>query len=343
MTTNMTTIFEKIKSKRNIQDRTINGYITDMKQLNKLVNGCDTFDCCCLEDFDNIVSKIDKYALSTKIKKLNTILVMLNAEGLGNPEMTRQNYMGDIVSTNKGSNQDLYDKYRKKRDELNAQNSNHGTTERELKNWITWETLQESLNKKKEKVKSLKLAQKMSLTNTEWKHLQQYVCASLYMLQRPRRCIFGGMRVVNSIGEMDDKSKNYLVNFDTHHKLFYINNQKSKKFTEPQILHVNEELNEVLNAWLHHNKSGHLLIKINSKHNKIEGSNRFEPMSKQYLSKYLHRTFKDTGKNIGPCIIRKIYHTTFTKPKMEELEKTCEEMGHTVATASAHYVKDIPK
>ena len=259
-----------------------------------LPNHGDYCDCDFLNNFDRIVEVLNSTTpcVSTRIKKLNACLVVLNAEGYGNPTTATSGYKGKLADDEHGTHQKLYNKYRNLRNELQSQlnSTKHQITDRDKKQWATWKQLEECLVRKKVAMEKRNLSTKAEFCNADWKVLQHFICASLYVLQPPRRNIYATMRVVNSIQEMKDKTVNYLVNLTPTHKLFYINDQKSKskKFKEPQILYVNEKLSEALNIWLKYNKSGYLLIKINKCHNNVnKNNNRFMPMSKNYLTKYL--------------------------------------------------------
>ena len=144
------------------------------------------------------------------------------------------------------------------------------------------------------------------LSNSEWQELQQYLVCGLYLLDQPRRNIYAGMKVVNTEADLDNKSRhNYLLNKNSSTKIFYINDQKSKSMPATQIITVSKELNSILIKWLRHNTTGHLLIKLNKKHKGLD-TNRFEPMTKNYLTKYLNRLFAPTGStNISSQMLRK--------------------------------------
>ena len=151
------------------------------------------------------------------------------------------------------------------------------------------------------------------------------------------------MKVVNTEADLNNKSRhNYLLNKNSSTKIFYINDQKSKSMPATQIITVSKELNSILNKWLRHNTTGHLLIKLNKKHKGLD-TNRFEPMTKNYLTKYLNRLFAPTGStNISSQMLRKIYDSETHGATMAGLDALKEDamlMGHTTATAMKHYIK----
>ena len=271
--------------------------------------------------------------LSCQKKKLNTILVLLNSEGIGNPRKGPYKPHPWVD----GSNQELYDLFTTKRDDLSKQYdkqlATHKKSQKQSDNWVDWSVFKEVKSTKRKQVRNLKLHNKTDLSYKEWKALQDYVCASLYYYNPPRRNIYAGMKVVDNEGDMED-GQNYLLNVSMSRKLFYLNRQKSKAFDEQQIIPVHPKLNKALNAWLKHNKSGNLLINLRK-------NNRFEPMKPTALTHYLNRMYeKETGKKkIGSTLIRQIHNSCKLGKAAIELEKNAKLMGHSAATAIKHYVK----
>ena len=273
--------------------------------------------------------------LSSRKKKLNSLLVLLNAEGIGNPR--KGSYKPHPWVD--GSHQELYDLFTAKRDELSQAYekwlATHKKSQKQKDNWVSWDIIEDVMNTKRKNVRNLKIHKKQSdqLTYSELKALQDYLCASLYFYNPPRRNIYAGMKVVQSVADMTD-GHNYLLNESRSRKLFYLNHQKSKAFDKQQIIPVHSKLNKALNAWLKHNVSGYLLVNLRK-------NQRFEPMTPTGLTHYLNRMYeKATGKKkIGCTILRQIHNTEKLGAVALELETNANLMGHSASTAIKHYVK----
>lgn len=122
-----------------------------------------------------------------------------------------------------------------------------------------------------------------------------FVVVSLYMLLPPIRLDFI-MRIVKSRSDMEDKSKNYLLNISRNCKYFYVNEFKTSGNHSPIEIKVPSALNTILNGWLRINDSEHLLL------NKTKS-----PMSPNSLGKYITKAFLPSGKKISINMLRKIY------------------------------------
>ena len=126
---------------------------------------------------------------------------------------------------------------------------------------------------------------------------------------------------------MRKKWKNLIVK---KNKYFSLGNYKTKKKHGTQKIHIDKQLNSVINLWLNFNKTDHFLL-----------NSRGGKMTANGLTKFLQKTFEPTGKKISSSLIRSIYLTEKygNETALKEKEKDAKEMGHSVNEQQKTYVK----
>jgi len=127
------------------------------------------------------------------------------------------------------------------------------------------------------------------------------------------------------------KINNYDKTKDNYYKAgkLYFNKYKTSNKYGLQILEVPSELNGIIKKWLKINKEDYMLFSTN--HN---------PLSSSQISKMLNKIFD--GKKISVDMLRHIYLTDLYKhiPSIRDMEKTAEDMGHSVETAMTYIKRD---
>jgi len=127
------------------------------------------------------------------------------------------------------------------------------------------------------------------------------------------------------------KINNYDKTKDNYYKAgkLYFNKYKTSDKYGLQILEVPSELNGIIKKWLKINKGDYMLFSTN--HN---------PLSSSQISKMLNKIFD--GKKISVDMLRHIYLTDLYKhiPSIRDMEKTAEDMGHSVETAMTYIKRD---
>ena len=306
---------EKINASRNIKKRTLENYIRNIRLLCNATTGHDfDGDIDFLKDITAVKQELVKKPVGTQ----KTLLASISVIG------------GDC-----GLDADVLTKYRltlKATKEIYAEGlAGRQKSEREAENWVALKDLEKVLKDLGRRVKDRNIGKKAedALNKKDFRLLQHFVIASLYLLDNePRRNIYASMDIIGK-GDTQEAGKNYLVIHGRNKKFFVINEQKSKKFRgKTQHISVNSKLNKVLNIWIKYNKSGHLLLdSLGAK------------MNANQLTKSLNTIFEDTGKKISSSMIRKIWLSDNFGETVSKMEAVAEVMGHSTGTASLHYIK----
>ena len=105
-------------------------------------------------------------------------------------------------------------------------------------------------------------------------------------------------RNYNKLSESVRDYNNYLVvgGRSAKKKFFSFGKYKNRHFMGLQKIPIRKDLNTVLNLWLKHNTSGHLLL-----------DSRGQKMSRNSLTKYLYKVFQESNANISANMLRHIY------------------------------------
>jgi integrase len=125
------------------------------------------------------------------------------------------------------------------------------------------------------------------------------------------------------------KINNYDKTKDNYYKAgkLYFNKYKTKYGL--QILEVPSELNGIIKKWLKINKGDYMLFSTNK-----------NPLSSSQISRMLNKIFD--GKKISVDMLRHIYLTDLYKnvPSIRDMEKTAQDMSHSVETAMTYIKRD---
>lgn len=308
----MENLTKKINDKRDIKTATLNNYIRNINLLSKRITGKEFKSVAFLKEFSKVKQELKKISLSTQKTYLASIIVALDAIDAKDDTILNK-YKVLLQDTKSVYNED------KNGREKNA---------REKEDWLTIKDLEKVLKKLGREVRERNIGNKEELNKADMKLLQQFVVASLYLLDNdPRRNVYATMEIIKE-GDKTEKGKNYLIVKGRNKKYFYIQDQKSKKFKEPQKLAVNSKLNKVLNLWLKYNTSKHLIL-----------DSRGNKMNRNQLTKYLNKIFSGTGKKISTTMIRKIFLSNEYGSTLSNMEETAKNMGHTTKTAQKNYIK----
>ena len=304
---------EKINADRKVKPITIDGYLRNIRMLANATTGQD-FDgnIDFLKDITAIKLELKNKPLSTQKTYLASISVVGGVGGLDEAVLSK--YRTTLAAT-----KDAY------RENLAGRNKN----EREADNWVDLKDLEKILKSLGRNVRERNIGKKEDLTKKDFKLLQQFVIASLYLLDNePRRNIYSSMKIISDPKDVE-AGKNYLYVKGRNKKYFIINQQKSKKFRgKTQNILINSKLNKVLNIWLKYNKSGNLLLDSLGKQ-----------MNGNQLTKALNVIFEDTGKKISSSMLRKIWLSDTYGETLTKMEESANAMGHSTGTAALHYIK----
>mgnify|MGYP001406417424 FL=1 len=310
------TLFEKIQESRDIKEKSINAYITSLKKIHNYIDGGN--------DFDSL-----KFLASNKFKEVLEFLDTLKLP-------TRKNYIAAILvalSSEKSPNDKLIEKYRNHLDilavEYNKKIKSHEKSEKLEKNWVSMKELLDIVKRYKREIKERNLDKKDTFQKKDLDLYQKYLVGSLYTILPPLRNDYANMKVITfkEYENIEDKKNNYLVIVSKSKKFFSFGAYKTSEVYGIKTLDIPRNLNNIINKWLERNKTGFFLI--NTKN---------EPLSENGLTKFLYKTFEDTGKNISSTIIRHVYLSDKYKDINEEKAKDAAQMLHSVGEQD-NYIK----
>lgn len=194
-------------------------------------------------------------------------------------------------------------------------------TPKQEENWIDWDDVLKFWEDMRKS--TMPLWSKPRLTKDEIRQCQNFVILSVYTLIPPRRIAdYINMKIRNADREKDNYiDKKYLV----------FNDFKTSKFYQTQKVEIPNSLRTILTKWMKVNLEGDYLI--------VDTNGR--PMSQPQLSIRLNKIFGPTEKIISVNMLRHSYLTSQYKdiPSLARLEKTAEEMGHSVGEALLYIKK----
>jgi hypothetical protein len=270
-----------------------------------------------LKKFDNILSILDNYAQSTQLGMIGGILGVLS------------------LYKDKNGYKTIYNKYSNLLKELHTtndkENPSNVKSEKENKNWITWEEVLDIKNKLENEIDSLG----KTISQKQYDKVLQFFILSLYTDIPPRRNKdYAEMYIVKKHNDKMDKDKNYLsINDD---KLIF-NVYKTSKTYGQQIIDYedNKPFKEAVKVYLKY----HPLIKGRM------GKNTMKPLLVSYsgsplnqinsITRILNKIF---GKKVGSSMLRHIYLSNKYGDDLDEKESDANAMGHSTATQK-EYIK----
>lgn len=285
---------------KQIADSTKSLYI---KNLNRLNGGNDIKSIKFLDDMDDILKKISKYAPTTQ-----------------------RSYIISICSLLKNKKNTRYDDYFKLLTSMNNDlKVNTSKSDSQKKNWMDYDEIKKIYDEIKKKLFPLP----KKLKKKEFIELRDFMVFSLYMLTPPRRNKDYQIMVLSN--KMDDKDYNYLLD-----KTFIFNNYKTKKTYNEVKQDIPDELMSVIEIYLkHHPRNKELKKKKYLVPFLVDEEG--EPL--KHINSITSILNKQIGKKIGVSMLRNIYLTHKHGDAQEELENDVAAMGTSIGTATNHYIK----
>ena len=316
---------------RNLAESSINHYTRHIGYLAKLFSPTKVYNSneFLTVSYDKIMEHLNTLSAPSKRSHLASICVALNP--------TKD--INQIAENDKAS----YEKYKPQVWELNEaylkEKKTQQFTEKEQKNWVEWDKIQEVRDEYYDNLKKLGYKVASAPEKPNFELVKKYLVSALYTYNPPRRLEYAEMERIthnNYIKLNRDirEANNYIVSVNKRKKKYFsFSKVKSKDPNEPVIIvNIGKELNEAINIW-YHITPGVPSFLVNSE---------LEPMSKNTLSKFLtYKVFKATGKQLSTNMLRHIYlSTVYAGDKgitfKEELAK---KMNHSVHTMEHIYVK----
>ncbi len=317
-----------IKENRKVKDSTLKIYTTNVNKLAMNITGKPFSNINFLKNkYNKIIELLDTYKISTKKNYISSIIVVLSPKGKGEYEKGFSNigkkYLAMLILEQ--------DKYNKDMD-------NQGKSKKQKVNWSSMESLKSIMEGYRKKIKKLGYTQtcKKNPNIKDRELLQKYLVSGLYLLIPPRRNIYASVKIIthNEYRKVSDEIKdktNYLVIYSRNKKTFVFSNYKTRKQHGIQRISIPKDLNSIINLWLCFNKTEFLLTERTGE----------KKMTENGLTRFLQKTFKETGKKISSTMIRHIFLTEKygDETSIKEKQKTANDMGHSVDTQQGTYVK----
>lgn len=303
----MLSLTKDLMEKRSVTESTANAYIRSMY----ILNGKKPFKTLTfLKNTESIDKKIAEYADNTQKAIYSSIVSVLS--------------LVKDKPAYKKSYQHYHDMMIGKRDEMKESKPEAGTkTEREEKNWVSWEEVSALRDDLKAKVDEFK--SKKAIDSSQYETLLKSVVLGLYSYTQPRRNQdYLDMYVVK--GEPTSTEANFLVldkkGNPTH---FVFNKYKTSKKYGQQQIELTPELKDILAVFLHH----HPLLKGRKKSTEPQKMLVFadgKPMEAvNSITRLLNKIF---GKAVGSSMLRHIYLSS--KYDIKEMNEDATKMGHSV-------------
>ena len=325
----MEEIKQEIKEYRMISNSSLHIYSHNVEKLAKGMTGKSFENTDFLKDVNGVLEQIKDKSLSTKKNYLSSVLVFLNPRGQNNIE---DESLNDLLKQYNKLLKEFYDQYM-------TQIEKQHKTAKESKNWVNMDDLILINIKYKNKCRRMGITLNSFQVKDKEKldTLQRYLVSSLYLYHPPRRCEYSDTQIISQykydqLPESVRDNSNFLVvgGRTAKKKFFSFGDYKTRSHMGLQKIPVKKNLNTVLNLWLKHNPTKHLLL-----------DSRGNKMSRNSLSKYLYKVFADAGVNVSANMLRHIYLTEKygKESTYKEKKDDADAMGHSVQVQQQHYVK----
>lgn len=315
----MLQLVKKLIDEKKVAESTANGYIKSLYALNEKK---PFKNLSFLKNTERIDELISGYAESTQRALLATLSSILSLykdkAGFKKPY---QHYYDKMMERSKEA-----------RSASEGKEANH-KTEKQAKNWVAWSEVED---KKKELQESVSgFASKKSIDVGQYDKLLQHLILSLYTDIPPRRNQdYLGMYIVKSWNEKMPTDKNYL---DMANKKMVFNVYKTAKKYGKQTQDIPDSLWASIQQFLKHHPLWKGVAKRKAEPVKLLVQQNGEPLvAVNAITRLLNKVF---GKKIGSSLLRHIYVSERFGNPLEEMKKTAELMGHSVATQQKEYIK----
>lgn len=288
------------KLKPNITDSSVSTYsqiLTSMaKKLN--FNGKELDESFFIKNQKRILELLKDKSISTRKTALSALILICND--------------GDCKEK-------LRDLLKVDVDEYNKNAKEQAKNDKQKKNWLSQEQIQEKYEELKSEVQYI--WKKKNPSVSELQHLQNFIILSLYILIPPRRLKDYTDFKINKI---DFKNDNYLKGNE-----FVFNSYKTYKKYGTQRVKIPVSLKLIINKWTN-------LVKDHSEY--LLFSKNFKQLNAPQLTVRLNKIF---DKNSSVNILRDSYLTEKYKdvPALKQIEKTENDLGNSFATQLSMYVK----
>jgi len=290
------------KARSNIKENSLNAYLSNIRKVFK-------------EVFDNEID-IKHFNKFVKVKKYLETLT----------PSTRKNVMTAIMVLlkafdTKKSTLNKYEKYFEKL--INDYENNYDKqikSDKENKNWITQEELQNKIKELEDKINKYDMSK---LTKSQEDIIQQHLLLLLYTEIPPMRNDYAQMKVYH---EKEVKGENYI---HLKKKVIILNKYKTSKTYGEKEIDISDKIIKLIKRWVDITTNEYLLINIRDRN----------PMTNNGLTKYLNKIFKP--KKVSTTLLRKLYLSEKypVVHDRKDMKKDAYIMGHSLDTQQGIYRK----
>ncbi len=305
-------------SKSDVSTSTLTAYESNLNKLAKdILNAAPPSDCKWLEDFDKIISHINKSkSLHTRKNKINTVVIYLQASACKLSIIKK--YQDEIVKLSQQIN-----------DNYNGNTKN----EKQQKNWMTLNELNEVKNKL-----LLNVPKKLD-GHDDYKKLLKYLMLATHLELPLRNDLVDAQLFKESDFKkiVEVNSVNYIV-LGSKKGYLILNNYKTVSTYGRKKIELPEE---VFKIWKKYYK---VIIEYLNKNKYIFIKSDGNKMTRNEYTKLFTTIFKELNKNISTSMIRHIVISEkfpVEENEMKERQELANVMGHSVHEAQQVYSKAI--
>lgn len=308
-TAQITPFIERIlDGNRNVKRNTALNYARMLIRIIKFSHETWEDDAICDKILEMVkANQINPFIASVPASVGNTaltaVIVALSPNGRGE-WVENSLFEPTFISVGEQLSKQLAERHQRYYQELEKQKK----TPAQDKNWVDFEVL----------VSIRKKLKKEHLLYPNKKEVQQkYLVACLYTLLPPRRLEYASMTKISRANyKTANKEKNYIVG--NKKMFFHFGDYKTFKKYGVQRIRIPKEIAAIIR--------------------KIQGENMLttqkgKVMTKNYLTKFIQKTFQDTGKKISATMLRHIYlsHTFKNDATLENKKLLARAMGHSTS------------
>ena len=304
----MSSIVEILKKNRpNVSQSTLKTYQSGIRSIGKHLNVEVDSPQIIVDNIDAIINHLNDKKLNVRKTKMSALIVFLDEDTPSEQTSDVINRLRTIVAKDKLENEENEIK--------------QSMTERQKKNYISWEEvlkIYESLKTEAEPLFKLN-----TLTVSNFRKLMNYVLLSCYVLIPPRRSLdYTAFKLRN----YDTGKDNYMLPKSKKNKSVFVFNQyKNAGRMGPQEIQIPNTLKTIIQKWTLKNPYDHLLTTADGK-----------PVTQTKINAMLNDIFQ---KNISSTLLRHIWVTNkYGHVDLEELHEDANKLGQSNPERLLKYV-----
>ena len=290
------------KARSNIKENSLNAYLSNIRKVFKEVFDND-IDIKHFNKFVKVKKYLETLTPSTRKNVMTAIMVLLKAFNTKKATLNKyEKYFEELINDYENN----YDKQTK--------------SEKENKNWITQEELQNKIKELEDKINKYDMSK---LTQSQEDIIQQHLLLLLYTEIPPMRNDYAQMKVYH---EKEVKGENYI---HLKKKVIILNKYKTSKTYGEKEIDISDKIIKLIKRWVDITGNEYLLINIRDRN----------PMTNNGLTKYLNKIFKP--KKVSTTLLRKLYLSEKypVVHDRKDMKKDAYIMGHSLDTQQGIYRK----